>query len=132
MLFLRKESDARLVARIRDGNVEAFNALFTRWGKRIYNDLLCLLGNREDSPDLCQEAFLKAYRSLGALADSEKFPHRLFRISHNLAYSHFRGRTHLERAESWPEEVGEGAFFHRKTSAIPIGPARAPITPTPL
>lgn len=124
-MFLRKEPDARLVARARDGNVEAFNALVTRWEKRLYNYLLRLLGNREDSLDLCQEAFLKAYRSLGTLADSEKFPQWLFRIARNLAYSHFRSRTPLERAESWPEEDGEGALFHPKTSAIPIGPARS-------
>ena len=78
-MFLRKEPDARLVARARDGNVEAFNALVTRWEKRLYNYLLRLLGNREDSLDLCQEAFLKAYRGLGTLADSEKFPQWLFR-----------------------------------------------------
>ena len=125
VLFFRKEPDARLVARARDGNVEAFNLLVSRWEKRLYNYLLRLLENREDSLDLCQEAFLKAYRRLGTLHDSAKFPQWLFRIAHNLAYSHLRNRTPLERAESWPEEDGEGAVFQRRASAIPIGPARS-------
>lgn len=89
-MFLRTESDAQLVARTRKGNVEAFNYLVSRWEKRLYNYLLRLVGNRDDSLDLCQEAFLKAYQSLHTLQKAEKFPGWLYRIAHNLAYSHLR------------------------------------------
>ena len=114
------ESDGRLVQQARKGDVEAFNRLISRWEKRLYNYLLGLIRNREDSMDLCQEAFLKAFRSLGTLEDSEKFPHWLFRIAHNLAYSHLRRDTPLDDAESWPENDGEGAV-----QTIPIGSARS-------
>jgi RNA polymerase sigma-70 factor, ECF subfamily len=124
-LFESIESDGRLVARARKGDVEAFNHLISRWEKRLYNYLLRLVRHREDSLDLCQEAFLKAYRSLATLEDSEKFPQWLFRIAHNLAFSHFRRDTPLENADSWPEDDGEGAIPQRKTSTIPIGSARS-------
>jgi len=93
-LFRTALSDAQLVARSRGGDLEAFNTLVSRWEKRLYNYLLRLLssrpGFREDALDLCQEAFLKAYQSIDALDDAEKFPGWLYRIAHNLAYSELR------------------------------------------
>lgn len=122
-MFLRTEPDAKLVARAQKGDVEAFNALVSRWEKRLYNYLLRLLGNREDSLDLCQDAFLKAYRSLRTLEAPEKFPQWLFRIARNLAFSHFRRNDPSENAESWPEDDREGALLSRANSALPIGPS---------
>ena len=122
-MFLRTEPDAQLVARARKGDVEAFNHLVSRWEKRLYNYLLRLLGNREDSLDLSQEAFLKAYQSLATLADPEKFPQWLFRIAHNLAFSEFRRKEPVREAEGWPEDDREGALLPQKTSPIPIGRA---------
>ncbi|MBI2816738.1 MAG: sigma-70 family RNA polymerase sigma factor [Acidobacteria bacterium] len=124
-MFHSIESDGRLVKQARKGNVEAFNQLISRWEKRLYNYLLRLIRHREDSLDVCQEAFLKAYRSLSSLDDPEKFPQWLFRIARNLAFSHLRRETPLERAESWPEDDGEDAIPHTRTSTIPIGSARS-------
>lgn len=106
MLFLRTESDAQLVARTRKGDVEAFNYLVSRWEKRLYNYLLRLVGNREDSLDLCQEAFLKAYQGLRTLEHAEKFPGWLYRIAHNLAYSHLRRPALTESLEGNPGQDG--------------------------
>ncbi len=92
--------------------MEAFNCLVSRWEKRLYNYLLRLLsgqpGYREDSLDLAQEAFLKAYQSIGTLQDAEKFPNWLFRIAHNLAFSHLR-RPLLESAEEALWQAGSGS-----------------------
>jgi RNA polymerase sigma-70 factor (ECF subfamily) len=118
------DSDGRLVQQARKGDVDAFNRLISKWEKRLYNYLLALVRNREDSLDLCQEAFLKAYRSLGTLEDSEKFPQWLFRIGHNLAFSHLRRDTALDSGESWPDDDREGAIPQTGTS-IPIGSARS-------
>jgi len=121
------ESDGRLVAQARKGDVDAFNRLISRWEKRLYNYLLALVRNREDSLDLCQESFLKAYRSLSTLEDGEKFPQWLFRIAHNLAFSHLRRDTPVDSGESWPEDDREGAIPQTGTS-LPIGPARSMFT----
>ena len=106
----RTEPDAKLVRRARRGDLDAFNALVSRWEKRLYNYLLRLLRNREDALDQCQEAFFKAYRSLASLEDAEKFPQWLFRIAHNLAFSHLRQHEPALNADSWPEDDREGAL----------------------
>jgi len=106
----RTEPDAKLVRRARRGDLDAFNTLVSRWEKRLYNYLLRLLRNREDALDQCQEAFFKAYRSLASLEDAEKFPQWLFRIAHNLAFSHLRRNEPALNADSWPEDDREGAL----------------------
>ena len=106
----RTEPDAKLVRRARRGDLDAFNALVSRWEKRLYNYLLRLLRNREDALDICQEAFFKAYRNLSELEDAEKFPQWLFRIAHNLAFSQFRQHEPVRNADSWPEDDREGAL----------------------
>ena len=124
-MFETTETEGRLVARARKGDVTAFNHLISRWEKRLYNYVLRLVRNREDALDLCQEAFLKAYGSLATLEDSEKFPHWLFRIAHNLAFSHLRRNQRLEYRESWPDEDRENTLPQPKTATIPIGSARS-------
>jgi RNA polymerase sigma-70 factor (ECF subfamily) len=122
LLIERTEPDAKLVRRARRGDLDAFNALVSRWEKRLYNYLLRLLGNREDALDACQEAFFKAYRNLGALEDAEKFPQWLFRIAHNLAFSQWRHKEPSRNAESWPDEDREGALVRTDAVGGP-GPA---------
>lgn len=105
-MFESTESDAQLVARTRrghHGDAEAFNVLVSRWEKRLYNYLLRLLSNRpgfrEDALDLCQDAFLKAFQSIGSLEDAQKFPGWLYRIAHNLAFSELRRPALFESLE---------------------------------
>jgi RNA polymerase sigma-70 factor, ECF subfamily len=103
-LIFRAVEDADLIRKARGGDVEAFNALVSRWDKRVYNYLLRILGNREDALDLSQDVFLKAYQNLRKLEDPSRFAPWLFRIAHNEAYSLFRKR----RPEADVEDVPPG------------------------
>jgi RNA polymerase sigma-70 factor (ECF subfamily) len=103
-LIFRAVEDADLISRVRKGDVEAFNHLVSRWEKRVYNYLLRLTGSPDDSLDLSQDVFLKAYQSIRKLDDTARFGPWLFRIAHNEAYSLFRKR----RPEAGHED-GEAA-----------------------
>lgn len=76
--------------RARKGQVEAYNTLVSRWEKKIYNYLLRITGHAEDSFDLSQDTFLKAYQNLARLDDAARFGPWLYRIAHNEAISHVR------------------------------------------
>jgi RNA polymerase sigma-70 factor (ECF subfamily) len=91
-LIFRAVEDADLIARVRRGDVEAFNVLVSRWEKRVFNYLLRLTGHPDDSLDLSQDVFLKAYQNIRKLDDTARFGPWLFRIAHNEAYSLFRKR----------------------------------------
>jgi len=108
-LIFREVEDRDLVLQARRGNVEAYNRLVTRWEKRVFNYLLKLTGNREDALDLSQEAFLKAYQSLGKLADAGRFAPWLFRIAHNEAYSLLRRRKPETEPSDQPPPSSPGS-----------------------
>jgi len=101
-LIFRAVEDADLIARVRRGDVEAYNALVSRWEKRVFNYLLRLTASPDDALDLSQDAFLKAYQNIRKLDDPARFGPWLFRIAHNEAYSLFRKR----RPETALEDAG--------------------------
>ena len=107
-MIFREVEDRDLIAKARQGDVEAYNLLVSRWEKRIFNYLLRLVSNREDALDLSQETFLKAYQNLRKLDDPARFSAWLFRIAHNEApFSLLRRRKPVERAfEPRPRDFG--------------------------
>ena len=112
-MIFRAVEDADLIARVRKGDIEGFNLLVSRWEKRVFNYLLRLTGNPDDSLDLSQDVFLKAYQNIRKLDDTARFGPWLFRIAHNEAYSHFRRRR--PEAEP-PESETKESFFERQAA----------------
>jgi RNA polymerase sigma-70 factor (ECF subfamily) len=110
-LIFRAVEDADLIHKARQGDVEAFNLLVSRWEKRVYNFLLRILRNREDALDLSQDVFLKAYQNLRKLEDPTRFSGWLFRIAHNEAYSLFRKRRPEGEREAGERSEQRAAVF---------------------
>ncbi|HWQ53324.1 MAG TPA: RNA polymerase sigma factor [Bryobacteraceae bacterium] len=119
-MIFRAVEDADLIRKARGGNVDAFNALISRWDKRVYNYLLRILGNREDALDLSQDVFLKAYQSLRKLEDPSRFAPWLFRIAHNEAYSLFRKRRPEADVDEIPDSVTGAGIAVAGHSVFPI------------
>jgi RNA polymerase sigma-70 factor (ECF subfamily) len=116
-LIFRAVEDTDLITRIRQSDVEAFNLLVSRWEKRVFNYLLRLTGDPDDSLDLSQDVFLKAYQNIRKLDDAARFGPWLFRIAHNEAHSHFRKRR--------PEGGADDAAFLERTPAPGVAPELA-------
>ena len=77
-------TDEELVARASGGNTDAFNQLVVRWEKPIHALAFRILGREEDARDVCQEAFLRAFRGLKGFKGQAKFSSWLYRIALNL------------------------------------------------
>ncbi len=101
-MIFREVEDSDLIVKARRGNVEAYNALISRWEKRVFNYLVKLVGDREDALDVTQEVFLKAWQALGKLEDAGRFSPWLFRIAHNEAYSLLRRKRPPEPFVEYP------------------------------
>lgn len=84
--------DAQAVARTLAGETAAFDGLIEQYQRRAVAVAYRLLGNIEDAKDVCQEAFLRAFRSLASLQDPERFGAWLMRIVSNQALNYRRGR----------------------------------------
>ena len=76
-------SDAELIEKFLNGDINAFNTLVWRWEKSLYNFILRYAGNRDEAKDFCQETFVRAYRNLKSLRDPHKFSSWIYRIVHN-------------------------------------------------
>ena len=92
-------SDTALVRRARDGDYEAFEALFERHRMLVYRFAYQMVPRRDDAEDIVQEAFVRAYQNLGRYRDEAKFTTWLLRIVTNLCTDQARMRTRRDALE---------------------------------
>jgi RNA polymerase sigma-70 factor (ECF subfamily) len=85
-------SDEELVEACLAGEESAFDVLVGRWEKRIRGAIYRFVGSEDDARDLCQEAFLKAYKSLGSFKQEARFSSWLYQIALNLCRDRLRRR----------------------------------------
>jgi len=96
---LKPVDDRKIIERVLKGDTDAFNLLVRQWEKPIYNFIVRMIGDRDEAMDLCQDAFMKAYRELNTLKDLDRFSAWLYRIAHNTCFSKLRkdqGKTFVE------------------------------------
>lgn len=73
-------SDALIVRRVLDGDIEAFAILVARYSDRCARCAARIVGNREDAEEAVQDAFVRAYEALGDYRERDRFRAWLFRI----------------------------------------------------
>ena len=97
-------TDEELVTRSRGGDLESFNQLILRWERPIYALAYRVIGREEDARDVCQEAFLRAFRALPGFKGEAKFSSWLYRITLNLCRDWIR-RQRRAPVTQMPEET---------------------------
>ena len=83
-------SDEELVLRVLRGEKSLFGILVEKYEKAVYAVAYSYLRNVEDSRDLTQEVFIKAYDQLHSLKELAKFGPWLSRIAVRLAIDKLR------------------------------------------
>lgn len=111
--------EQRLVARSREGDLGAFNALVESYQGRVYNLCLRILGSPEAAEDAAQEAFLSAYRAIGRFR-GDVFRAWLLRIAVNACTDELRRRRRRPQMslDASPAAV-DGPLEPPDTSASP-------------
>jgi len=102
------DDDLDLVGRARQGDQDAFGALVNRHQHRLVRFVRLMMSSapdREGAEDVAQEAFLRAYRSLGQFRGQSTFRTWLYQIATNVA------RTHSSRRRD-RQEVQEPETAH--------------------
>lgn len=92
------ENEKALVVDAQGGSREAFATLLNQYARRLFRLALNITGNQEDAADVLQEAFLKAYRSLGTFRGDSRFYTWLFQIVLNESRGVLRKRR---RTDVW-------------------------------
>jgi len=126
------EDEAVLIARSRNGDAGAFDELVGVYQDRIYHLAYRITGNHADAQDAAQDAFVKAYLSLGTFRAQAAFSTWLHRIAVNAAVDMTRRRG--KRAALAPDlatpaadPLADGAErveiqqrIHRAIAALPV------------
>ena len=105
---LKKAGDEDLVLRAKGKDTRAFDELVTRYQNKIYRLARRMTATEEDAEDVLQEAFVKAYRSLGGFKGKSRFSTWLYRITVNLALMKLRKRKLETVPLDQPIDTGDG------------------------
>ena len=114
--LLRTQSDARLVALVRQGHERAFEAIVERYRKPLHRHVRRVLPESR-AEDALQQAFLKAWSSLQEGADVRELRPWLYRIAQNTALDALKraGYDYDELTESLGSPGGPEADLERRT-----------------
>ncbi len=85
-------SDSELVQRTQSGDASAFDDLIRRYTPRIYSLIYNMTSNHEDTNDLLQDVFSKAYRSIKGFQGKSSFYTWLHAIAVNMTINFVKKR----------------------------------------
>lgn len=88
--MVAEENDKELVRRARAGDHQAFAQLVEENQNRVYSLAFRITGDREESADLAQEAFLKAWQALPNFQGESSFATWVYRLTTNLCIDYIR------------------------------------------
>lgn len=109
-------SDAELMARVREHDACAFEALSTRYRESIYRYVLATIHDSNAAEDVVQEVFLRVWMRAEQWSGSGTFKAWLFRIATNLALNYLRT---LRRRKQQSLEAPGDALDEDDESSVP-------------
>lgn len=86
-------SDEDLVAQTQNGDPRAFDALVRKYSSRLYGLVYNMTSNHEDTNDLLQDIFSKAYRSIKGFRGKSSFYTWLHTIGTNTTINFLKKRS---------------------------------------
>lgn len=101
-------TDEELVGQLAAGDKAAFNEVFDRYHRQIFNFINKQVNERESVEDLTQEVFMRVYKSAGNFDVSKKFTSWLYKIALNEIKRHWK-RTGARQTFSLNTPVGRNA-----------------------
>ena len=81
---MNDEQDRILIQRILSGHREEYARIVEKYSKPIYNLVIRLTGQNQDTDDLTQEIFIKVYESLSRFDQNKRFFPWLYTIALNV------------------------------------------------
>jgi RNA polymerase sigma-70 factor, ECF subfamily len=99
--------EQELIQQVQDGDHGAFRILVERYMKNAYNVAYGFVGDHDDAQDVAQEAFVRAYRSIGSFRREASFGTWLYRIVSNLSMNHIRRHRSIAK---WEVRDADGAL----------------------
>jgi RNA polymerase sigma factor (sigma-70 family) len=98
------EPEIEWMARVREGDMEAFRRLVETHQARVVGTISKMLGSDAEAEDLAQQVFIRVWKSAPRYQPTAKFTTWLFRITRNLVFNELRRKRHfVDQADEMPE-----------------------------
>jgi RNA polymerase sigma-70 factor (ECF subfamily) len=89
----RSEEDQELVARTQAGDAAAFDQLVVKYAPRLYGLVYNMTSNHEDTNDLLQDVFSKAYKAIRGFRGKSSFYTWIHSIAVNMTLNFLKKRS---------------------------------------
>ena len=86
------DPDQDLVSRAKEGDTRAFDALILKYGDKLFGLVYSMTSHKEDTHDLLQEIFAKAYQSLPKFQGKSSFYTWIYQIATNRTLNFLKKR----------------------------------------
>jgi len=87
-----QDPDLELVERARSGETRAFDALVVKYSPKLFGLVYNMTSHKEDTHDLLQDIFAKAYSSLGRFGGRSTFYTWIYAIAVNMTLNFLKKR----------------------------------------
>jgi RNA polymerase sigma-70 factor (ECF subfamily) len=109
-----------LMARIAEGDEDAFEILVNRHQTSVLNLIYRFIGDRTQAKDLAQEVFIRVWQAAGSYQPKAKFTTWVYRITANLCFNELKSA----RRKKWfsfnrSDEDGEHTFEETLADSAP-------------
>jgi len=101
--------DATLAVAAREGDSEAFAAIYDRYADRIHDFCCSVLRDRAEAADAMQDTFLTAAQKLGQLRDPSKLRAWIFAIARHESLRRAKARSRATPTDDFPDLAAPGA-----------------------
>src|SRR5437660_5432208 len=119
----RTDEDQQLVARTQDGDASACDQLVVKYTPRLYGLVYNMTSNHEDTNDLLQDVFSKAYKSIGGFRGKSSFYTWIHSIAVNMTLNFLkkRGRRfHLSLDDMDASVQNDKEFLELTATSSPV------------
>src|SRR3989442_16018412 len=91
--------EQRAISAVKTGDAGAYDYLVSKYMKRVVSIAWGIVRNAHDAEDLAQEAFVKAYQTIGRFKTGQPFGPWIYRIVTNLALDVVKHRKRFRHEE---------------------------------
>lgn len=96
-----------LIQRCKEGDMEAFNILFNQYSNQAIRTVYLILGRNDMAEDIVQEAFIKCYKEIRSLKNTEAFQSWFYRLLTRIVWRYCSKEKNYLHTESMDDNNRE-------------------------
>lgn len=104
-------SDEEIVARTLGGEIALYELIMRRYNQRLYRAVRAILRDENETEDVMQDAYVRAYQHLNQFAGRARFSTWLIRIAVHEALARLRQRRRLTQLDEASPEADKSMLY---------------------